>query len=122
MYLPGSDNILMPFDEAREVWRAYNAGAEAWSACLAELEPRLTLKAFEALSRVPALERKTLLQSSEPLLRLVPDDGDDAALNPQEEWLLNELSSLNRQLMDLAIARGLVDPGSPGSSDGDDAA
>ena len=38
----------MPFEESREVWRAYNAGPEAWAACLQMLEPKLTRAAYES--------------------------------------------------------------------------
>jgi hypothetical protein len=73
-FLPGGE-ILMPFDEAGKVWRAYNAGAEVWSAYLLELEPKLTRAAFENLCLVPSLERsRELAFSDEPLLHLVTDD------------------------------------------------
>ena len=39
------------------MWLAYNAGAEAWAACLQALESKLAKAAFENLSRVPPLER-----------------------------------------------------------------
>ena len=73
-YAPGNE-VLMPFELAAEVWRAHNAGKEAWQAYLSAIEGQLTLKAFQSLSRVPALERKALQE--EPALRLVSLEGGD---------------------------------------------
>ena len=94
-FLPGGE-VLMPFEEAREVWRAFNAGPEAWNACLQTIESKLTLKAFESLCRVPPLERKALALSETPLLSLVPDDGGDPV-----GWSLKLRSHLRLHLRQL---------------------
>ena len=129
----------MPFEEAREAWRAFNAGPEAWAECLQTLEPKLTKAAFENLSRVPALERQALLQSEAPLLHLVRPEPEIEALSPKEQQLLaglskiapetEVLSSEEKQLLaelsnltDQLLRKYGLDPSALHSSDGDDAA
>lgn len=72
-FAPGNE-VLMPFEEAGKAWAAHNGGAETWKTYLAEIEPKLTLKSYEALCRVTPLERKALALSEAPLLHLVPND------------------------------------------------
>ena len=46
-FSPGTPDlrVLMPFDEARACWAAYNGGCESWAAYLVEIEGHLTRKA-----------------------------------------------------------------------------
>ena len=104
-YLPGNE-VLMPFEESREVWRAYNAGPEAWAACLQMLEPKLTRAAYESLSQVPPFERAKLVLDETPLLRLVSSANEQQIELPADEderqllELLDKLKALSYSAWD----------------------
>ena len=75
-----------------------------WSACLQTLEAKLTKAAFESLSKVPALERNTLLQTEEPLLRLIEPAPSEETSSPDEEAVIDSLRS---QINELAQKLGV---------------